>query len=406
MASVVVIGAGQAGASLVARLRSKGYEGDITMIGEEPVPPYQRPPLSKAYLLGDMEESRLYLRPATFYDDQNIRLITGQRVTSIDAMAKTVRVGEETLPFSDLVFCTGADPRLVPSEQGGRLGGIYTVRNLADVQSMTPEFVQGRKVLVIGGGYIGLEAAAVARKFDLDVTLIHRGKRILSRVASAETADYFRDLHQQHGVDLRESTDLVRLIGDDRVTGAELSDGTTLDVDFVIAGIGVDPGIALADAAGVTLDNGISTDAYGRCSAPGFWSAGDCASFPGPDGQMRLESVGNAIDQAELVADNIMGTERAYVPKPWFWSDQYDVKLQIAGLLTGYTDVIIRDAGECACSHWYYKGETLIALDAMNDGRGYMVGKRLIEAGKSPSKPEIADAGSDLKAIMKAAMAS
>ncbi len=406
MSGVVVIGAGQAGASLVARLRSKGFDGNITMIGAENAPPYQRPPLSKAYLLGDMERERLFLRPEQYYADHNIRLITGETVTQIDTAAKEITVGDETLAYDNLAFCTGADPILLPPEAGGNLDGIYTVRNLADVDAMAPEFVAGRKVLIVGGGYIGLEAAAVARKFDLDVTLVHRGARILSRVASPETADYFRDLHQGHGVDLREGTGLARLTGDTRVTGAVLSDGTELDVDFVIAGIGVSPATALAETAGVTLDNGITTDAYGRCSIAGLWSAGDCASFPGPDGQMRLESVGNAIDQAELVADNIMGAERAYMPKPWFWSDQYDVKLQIAGLLIGYTDVVIRDAGAGVRSHWYYRDDTLIALDAMNDGRGYMVGKRLIEAGKSPDKADISDVSSDLKAIMKAAMAT
>lgn len=401
MTKVVVIGAGQAAASLVARLRGKGFEGDITVFGDEPQPPYQRPPLSKAYLLGDMTLERLFLRPESFYSDNNIDLRTGVRVDSVDRTAKTVTAEGETVPYDHLVFCTGSEPRRLPAAIGGDLAGVSVVRTLADVDDMAPRCTKGARVLIVGGGYIGLEAAAVAAKLGLKVTLVEAAERILQRVAAPETSSYFRDLHKSHGVDLREGCGLVKLTGDGHVSGADLTDGSSLEVDFVIVGVGITPGSELAEAAGLALDNGIRTNALGQTSDPSIWAAGDCASFPSADGQMRLESVGNAVDMAELVADNIMGGEGTYTAKPWFWSDQYDVKLQIAGLNTGYDRVVVRD-NNGARSHWYYAGDTLLAVDAMNDPRGYMVGKRLIEAGKSPAPDAVADPETDLKALLKA----
>jgi 3-phenylpropionate/trans-cinnamate dioxygenase ferredoxin reductase subunit len=247
-----------------------------------------------------------------------------------------------------------------------------------------------------------LEAAAVARKRGMDVTLIEAAPRILGRVACAETADYFRDLHAGQGVTIKEGVGLDCLNGaDGRVVGAMLNNGEEHPYDLVIAGIGVTPNDALADAAGVTLDNGIATDAQGRTSDPSIWAAGDCASLPYRGARIRLESVQNAIDQAEAVAKNILGAGVDYVPKPWFWSDQYDVKLQIAGLNLGHDNVAVRGGG-AARSHWYYKEAELLAVDAMNDPRGYMIGKRLIEAGKSPEAEVVSDPDSDLKALLKA----
>jgi 3-phenylpropionate/trans-cinnamate dioxygenase ferredoxin reductase subunit len=403
MSHVIVIGAGQAGSSCVARLRAKGWDGDITLIGEEPVPPYQRPPLSKAYLLGEMERERLYLRPPEFYEDQNITLRLGTPVSAIDAAAKTVTVGDETLIYDHLVLTTGSSPRRLPASIGGDLDGVMVVRELADVDAMVPYFRQGAKVLIVGGGYIGLEAAAVASKLGLDVTLVEMSDRILQRVAAPQTSNYFRALHRENGVDIREGVGLDHLIGaDGKVTGAVLSDGSTVAVDFVLVGVGIVPNTRLAEAAGVAIENGIRTDAFGRTSDPHIWSAGDCASFPWRGQHLRLESVGNAIDQAECVADNIMGSETPYTAKPWFWSDQYDVKLQIAGLNTGYDHVVIRKSAEGAQSHWYYAGGTLLAVDAMNDPRAYMVGKRLIESGKSPAPKIVGDSDTDLKALLKA----
>lgn len=401
MKRVVVVGGGQAAASLVARLRAKGFDGSVTLIGEEPVPPYQRPPLSKAYLLGEMDRDRLYLRPESFYAEHGIDLVTGCAVDAIDRVARTVTARGQAWPYDHLALCTGSVPRRLPEAIGGKLGGVHVVRTLADVDGMAPAFRNGARVLVVGGGYIGLEAAAVAAKLGLEVTLVEAAERILQRVASPRTSDFFRTLHGNHGVDIREGTGLVRLLGDEHVTGAELADGTMLDIDFAIVGVGIAPATALAEAAGLEIDNGIAVNALGQTSDPAIWAAGDCASFLRGDDRMRLESVGNAIDMGELVADNILGEGRAYVAKPWFWSDQYDVKLQIAGLSTGYDRIVERRDGE-AVSFWYFAGDRLIALDGMNDSRAYMVAKRLIESGKSPDPEAVADPATDLKALLRA----
>ncbi|MDX1780165.1 MAG: FAD-dependent oxidoreductase [Thalassovita sp.] len=403
MKKVVVIGAGQAGSSLVAKLRNEGFTGPVTLIGEEHVPPYQRPPLSKKYLLGEMELERLFLRPESFYAENDITLQLEETVEAIDRKDKVVIAGGEAIPYDELVLATGSVPRRLPGAIGGELDGVYVVRDLKDVDSMAPEFREGARVLIVGGGYIGLEAAAVAAKKGLQVTLVEMADRILQRVASPETSDYFRALHKSHGVDIREGVGLDTLIGEGRVSGAKLSDGSELDVDFVIVGVGITPATALAEAAGIEIDNGIKTNELGQTSDPHIWAAGDCASFPYKGGRIRLESVPNAIDQAECVAENIMGAGKTYVPKPWFWSDQYDVKLQIAGLNAGYDRVITRQGDkEGSVSFWYYKGDELLAVDAANDPRAYMIGKRLIDGGKSPAPDLVAEPATDMKALMKA----
>ncbi|QYZ69243.1 NAD(P)/FAD-dependent oxidoreductase [Neotabrizicola shimadae] len=398
---VVVIGAGQAGAALVARLRAQGHKGPITLIGEEKAPPYQRPPLSKAYLLGEMDAERLWLRSSEFYAENDITLRLDRRVTAIDPVAKTVSLGSETIPYDELALTTGAIPRRLPAAIGGELAGVYTVRTLADVDAMRDEFAPGARVVIVGGGYIGLEAAAVAAKLGLQATVVEMAPRILQRVAAPETSDYFRALHGDKGVEILASTGLERLLGEDRVTGVRLSDGRELPADFVIAGVGIVPATALAEAAGLTIQNGIACDEFGRTSDPHVWSAGDCASFPWKGGRLRLESVGNAIDMAEAVADNMLGANKPYEAAPWFWSDQYDCKLQIAGLNTGYDRIVTRGPDGEAVSFWYYAGDRLLAVDAMNDPRAYMVGKRLIEQGKSPDPAAVADLSTNMKALLK-----
>jgi 3-phenylpropionate/trans-cinnamate dioxygenase ferredoxin reductase subunit len=402
MSHIIVVGAGQAGASLVAKLRSAGFEGELTLIGAEPVPPYQRPPLSKKYLLGEMPAERLYLRPEQFYRDQNIALRLGQEITAIDRDKRMLILGGETLHYDQLALTTGSVPRRLPAAIGGGLSGVHVVRDLRDVDAMASKFVTAARVLIVGGGYIGLEAAAVAATKGLKVTLVEMADRILQRVAAPETSDLFRNLHQSHGVDLREGVGLEQILGDPAVTGATLTDGTTLELDFIIAGVGIAPATSLAQAAGLAIDNGIKTDALGQTSDPHIWAAGDCASLPYHGGRIRLESVQNAIDQAETVAENILGAARPYCPMPWFWSDQYDVKLQIAGLNTGYDRVITRTGEKPgAISFWYYHATTLLAVDAANDPRAYMIGKRLIAAGISPAPATIADPQTDLKGLLR-----
>lgn len=400
MEHVIIVGAGQAGSSCAFKLRNLGFTGEITLIGAEDAPPYQRPPLSKKYLLGEMELERLYLRPQDLYAEEKITLHTGTEVSKIDASSKQVFLGNDALNYTDLVLTTGSFPNRLPSAIAGDLAGVFSVRELNDVDAMAPEFKAGARVLIVGGGYIGLEAAAVAAAKGLKVIVVEMSERILQRVASPQTSDYFRALHASHGVEIKEGLGLASLQGEGRVAQAVLSDDTIIDVDFVIVGIGIKPATSLAEAAGLQIENGIKTDAQGRTSDQNIWAAGDCASFPYQGQRIRLESVPNAIEQAECVAENIMGANKDYVAKPWFWSDQYDVKLQIAGLNTGYDQVVSRIGDGATASFWYYRDGQLIAVDAANDARGYMIGKRMIENGQTPDPAPISDPATDLKSLL------
>ncbi|MEE4350000.1 MAG: FAD-dependent oxidoreductase, partial [Pacificimonas sp.] len=248
MQHFVVVGAGQAGSSLAARLRKEGFDGRITLVGDEPHLPYQRPPLSKAYLLGDMALERLFLRPAEFYDSQRIELALGAAACDLDTAARRITVGGETLDYDALALTTGSEPRRLPAAIGGDLDGVFVVRGLADVDAMAPHVRPGARVLIVGGGYIGLEAAAVAAKRGVAVTVVEMADRILRRVAAPETSDFFRDLHRAHGVDIREGVGLARLTGEGRVTGADLTDGSALEADFVVIGVGIAPRTDLAEA--------------------------------------------------------------------------------------------------------------------------------------------------------------
>ncbi|MFD1880144.1 NAD(P)/FAD-dependent oxidoreductase [Paracoccus pacificus] len=403
MAGTVIIGAGQAAASMAARLRALGDTRPITVIGAEPVAPYQRPPLSKAYLLGDMALDRLLLRGADFWADQDITLCLGRTVTGIDRAGRQVLTDDgAALGYDALALTTGAVPRRLPAAIGGDLGGVFTVRTLADVDTMAPDMRAGRRLAVIGGGYIGLEAAAVGRKLGMEVTLIEAAPRILGRVASAETADMIRRLHVAQGVRIVEGAAVDRLIGTERAEGVRLADGREIPADLIVVGIGIDPDVALARDAGLNIDNGIAVDGTGRTSDPAIWAAGDCASFPHDGRRLRLESVGNAIDMGDLIAANMLGAEKPYQPKPWFWSDQFDAKLQIAGLNAGFDQVVRRPGdGEHGGSVWYWRDGRLIAVDALNDARAYMVGKRLIDAGRNAAPDLVGDPATDLKTLLK-----
>ncbi len=401
-ARIVVVGAGQAGASLVAKLRALGHTGPLTLVGDEPVPPYQRPPLSKAYLKGEIARERLFLRPPSFYATEGIELLTGTPATAIDRATRTLLLADgRRIPWDMLALTTGAVPRRLSEAQGGNLDGVLLMRGLAHADALAGTLASGTRALIVGGGYIGLEAAAALREKGLDVTLIEAAPRILARVAAPATADYFRDLHRRHGVDIREGAALVRLTGAaGRVTGAALADGTTLAADLVLVGIGIDPDVALAANAGLALENGIRTDAQGRTSDPAIFAAGDAASFPWEGRRLRLESVPNAIDHAEAVAAAMLGDPAGYHPRPWFWSDQYDVKLQIAGLNAGWDRTLTRPGARPGSqSVWYWQGGRLLSVDAMNDARAYMTAKRWIEAGLSPDPDAVADPATDLKAL-------
>lgn len=399
----VIIGAGQAGASAVAKLRSLGFDGRLVLIGEEPVLPYQRPPLSKKYLTGEVGVEALQLRPESFYEEKNVDLILGVKVTDINRHEKTLSTSSgQQISWHQLLFTTGASPRQLPQDITNGFEQVYTVRALFDVDTMAPKFQRGNRVLIVGGGYIGLEAAAVARKCGLKTTLIETAPRILQRVAAQETADRICQLHRDNGVDIRQGCGLEKLVAnEDGSCTAHLSDQTTLQIDFVIAGIGVTPNTAIAAAAGLGIDNGIATDALAKTSDPNIFAAGDCASFPWQGRRIRLESVQNANDQAEIAAANMLGQETLYDPVPWFWSDQYEVKLQIAGLNHGYDRVIPRPgAREGASSLWYYRGSQFLAVDAFNDPTAYMVARRLLAARKSPDPEQISNPDVALKTLM------
>lgn len=400
---LVIVGAGQAAFALAAKLRALKDERLITIIGSEDAYPYQRPPLSKKYLLGEMSFDRLMFRPEEWYAENNVDIRLSTWVEEIDRAAKSLRMQDgSTLSYDRLVLATGAAPRLLPASIGGDLEGVLTVRDKRDADRLMAEMKPGRRLLVIGGGYIGLEAAAVARKLGLDVTLIEMADRILQRVAAKETADIMRGIHQANGVAIREKTGLVRLVGmDGRVAAAELSDGSTLDVDFVIVGIGVTPNDRLARESGLDVGNGILVDEYTRSSDSNIHAVGDCALLPWRGQHVRIESVQNAVDQAEAAAHVLAGTEIAYDAKPWFWSDQYEVKLQIAGFNLGYDETVLRPgAREGSWSVWYFRDGRFVAVDAVNDAKAYVAGKKLLDTGAEPDRAILADPSADLKLLL------
>jgi 3-phenylpropionate/trans-cinnamate dioxygenase ferredoxin reductase subunit len=400
---LVIVGAGQAGFALAAKLRALKDERPMTIIGSEEVLPYQRPPLSKKYLMGEMSFDRLQFRGPEWFAENNVEVRLSTWVEDIDRSAKTVRMQDgSTLAYDKLALATGSTPRRLPAGVGGDLEGVLTVRDKRDADRLMEEMQPGRKLLVIGGGYIGLEAAAVARKLGLEVTLIEMADRILQRVAASETATIMRDIHLAHGVLIREKTGLVRLIGTDgRVSAAELSDGSVIDVDFVIVGIGVTPNDRLARESGLDVGNGIVVDQFTRTSDPDIHAMGDCALLPLNEAQVRLESVQNAVDQAEAAALVLTGEEKPYQPKPWFWSDQYDVKLQIAGFNMGYDETVLRP-GQREGSHsvWYFRQGRFIAVDAINDAKAYVSGKKLLDTGVEPNRAILADHSADLKLLL------
>jgi 3-phenylpropionate/trans-cinnamate dioxygenase ferredoxin reductase subunit len=399
-AHVVLVGGGHAAAAFVNSVRRAGYTGTLTLLSDEPVPPYHRPPLSKKYLADGLPVEQILIRAAAWYAEQNVTLRLGARVARIDRAAGRVVLDDgEHIGYEQLVLLTGARPRRLPADIGGALHGVLCMRSLADADALAPYLVAGRRMLVVGGGYIGLEAAAVAASKGLRVTLLEAAPRILQRVAAAATSDYFRALHRTHGVDVREGVALRRLLADDAaVRGAELGDGSVLEADVVLVGIGVQPNVELAEQAGLAVDNGIAVDAYCRSSDPAILAAGDCCSFECRGQRIRLESVQNANDQAAAAAHTVAGEDKPYAALPWFWSDQYDTKLQIAGLNLGYDDVVLRPGkSERSASVWYYRGEQLLAVDAINDAAAYVTAKKLLDRGAGVAKDAVRDPAAQFK---------
>ncbi len=403
--NIVIVGSGQAGVSVAFKLRTLGYAGKLVLIGEETDPPYHRPPLSKKYITNRVGAERLYLKQQRLYEDENIDLMLGCRVQTIHRSEKKIELENgERLDYGTLVLATGARPRSIPAVQGGDAENVLTLRTLSDARRLRNELVGNKQLLVVGGGYIGLETAAVARELGLHVTLVEREARLLGRVAAAETAAYFKALHQAQGVQVLEGVGLAMLAcTGGRATTAKLTDGVSLDVDVVVAGIGVIPETSLAQKAGLASPNGVSVDRAGRTADPAIYALGDCASFPYQDRMIRLESVQNAVDMADVVARAILGEPSEYACFPWFWSDQYATKLQIAGLNHGYTRVAVRKTNDASLSIWYYEEEKLIAVDAINDAKAFMTAKKWLGAGYSPDFGDIGDASLELGALSRSA---
>ncbi len=397
---LVIVGGGQAAVSLVSKLKNNNYEGDISIICGEPYLPYQRPPLSKSYLLNKIEMSRLFLKPQSFYDEKDINIRLGTKATSIDRKNKCLYIGKEQLKYENLVLATGSVPNYLPKHITNGIKNIFSIRNIDDVLELKDKFSKSQSVLVVGGGYIGLEAAAVCIKKGLKVKLVEGGCRILQRVACSETSTYLERIHQSHGVEICKNLTVSSMRTKGEKVVATFSDKTSFECDFVISGIGISPDTALANKAGIKLENGIWTNSLGRTSDENIWAIGDCASFPVENKSIRLESVGHAIDHAETIAVNLTGGNISYIPKPWFWSDQYDIKLQIAGLNTGYNHIVERKTAEDIISFWYFKSNDLLAVDAINAPRDYMIGKRLIESGISPDKKILSDPKNNLKTLL------
>jgi 3-phenylpropionate/trans-cinnamate dioxygenase ferredoxin reductase component len=408
IARVVIVGAGQAGGEAAIRLRQLGFAGEITLVGEEPIAPYQRPPLSKAYLSGALPAERLLLKPPGAYADENIALLTGVTVNSIDRAAKTVRLASGLdLTYDALILATGSRARALPVA-GADLPGVHLLRTAADVDAIRAEIGEARRLVVIGAGYIGLETAAVARKMGLEVTVIEYAPRPLARVTSPEMSGFFLDVHTAAGVRFALSAQAAVIKGDDRVRAVGLVDGTEIPCEMVIAGVGITPETALAEAAGLVVNNGITVDRQMRTSDPAIYAIGDCVSRPlvhyGREG--RLESVHNAIEGGKIAAAMIAGAPAPVEEVPWFWSDQYEIKLQIAGLFNGYDETVLRGSpAERSFALFYLKAGRLIALDAVNRGAEFLGGKRMIEKGVSVAPSVLSDMSKPFKDIMTAALA-
>ena len=400
---IVIIGGGQAGAQVVQSLRQFGYEGDLVLVGDEAALPYQRPPLSKAYMKGELGEDRLYFKPAAWYEDNKVETLLSQRVEKIDRARRQVTLEHGGhLDYDALIIATGSRPRPLPVE-GADLENVFDLRGLADVEHIQPKMIPGHRLVIVGAGYIGLEAAAVARQLGLEVRVLEMEQRALARVTSPVISSFYEALHMEHGVDVRCGARLARLKGEDgKLTHAVLASGEEIEADMVLAGIGIVPNVELAEDAGLPVKNGIIVDEDARTSDPRIFAAGDCTVRPLAHYARtgRLESVHNAIEQGKLAAAAIMGKPRPALDCPWFWSDQYDIKLQIAGLSMGYDEIVVRgDIEAKKFAAFYLKNGRLIAVDAINSPPEFIASKRLIMSGASVASETLKDTSISMKEI-------
>ncbi len=405
---VIIVGAGHAAGQAATSLRQKKYSGEIIMIGDEPYVPYQRPPLSKAFLAGELTLERLYFKPENYYPDHNVSLRLDTRVESIDPLSRSVTTASgDTLEYSKLILATGSRARELPIP-GNDLNGVHYLRSIADVEAMQTNFTAGKKIVIVGGGYIGLEVAAVAVKRGLDTTVLETESRVMNRVVAREISQFFQDMHTEEGVMLELGRRAQEINGDNgNVVSVTCADGFTVDADMVVIGIGIIPNVELAEAAGLNCSNGIVVDEFCQTSDPDVLAIGDCTRHPnGLLGRhLRLESVHNAIEQGKTAALNIIGDPTPYNQVPWFWSDQYDVKMQIAGMSDVHEQFVLRgDPATRSFAAFYLQQGKIVAVDAINSPREFMLGKKLVAAGAEIRIADLADTEKDFKEMATVAL--
>jgi len=402
MAGIVIIGAGQGAGQAAASLRQQGYEGSVTILGEEPYPPYQRPPLSKQYLAGELPLERVYVRAEKFYADKNIDLRTNTRVTALDVNAKTVTTeAGESIPYDKLMIATGSRPRQLNIE-GSNLNGIHYLRTIADVDGIAAAMKSAKNLVIVGGGYIGLEVASVAATAGMNVSVLEMEDRILQRVTTPEMSAYYDQLHTGRGVKIMTNTAVSGFSGSsDGHVEKVLCGDTSIDADLVIVGIGIIPNIELAADVGITCDNGIVVNDHCQTSNPDVYAIGDCTNHPNPilNRRLRLESVPNAMEQARVASANMCGDDKVYAAVPWFWSDQYELKLQMVGFSSdGDTQVLRGDQEKNQFAVFYLKDGAVVAVDAVNSPREFMICKQLY--GKQVDAVKLGDPEVDLKTLL------
>ena len=400
---VVIVGSGHGGAQAAIALRQAGHEDSILMVSRDRNPPYERPPLSKEYLAGDKPFEKILIRPEGFWAERNVTLRAGANVNEVDWMRHVLTLSDDTsVSYRKLIWAGGGDARRL-SCPGAELAGIHTIRNRRDTDTLKGELEAGaRRAVVVGAGYIGLEAAAVLRKLGCDVTVVEMLDRVLARVAGPQVSEFYAREHRKHGVDLRLETEVERIEGDGtKVTGVTLSTGETLACDLVIVGIGIVPSVGPLIAAGAAGSNGVDVDTYCRTSLDDIYAIGDCAAHPNPyagNAVIRLESVQNANDMASVAARAIMGDKQDYDAVPWFWSNQYDLRLQTVGISMGYDQTVLRGDPETRkFSLVYLKEGRVIALDCVNNTRDYAQGRKLVMNRAEIAPEQLADSEMPLK---------
>jgi 3-phenylpropionate/trans-cinnamate dioxygenase ferredoxin reductase subunit len=401
----VIVGASHAAVQLMISLRQHGWKGAITVISDEDHQPYQRPPLSKAYLAGTVSADQMALRAPAAYEKLGVRFMLSTRVTGLDAESKTLHLDNgETLSFDKLALCTGARARPL-SIPGTDLSAVHYLRTLDDVKGIQASASTAKTAVIIGGGYIGLETAASLSKLGVKVTVLETESRLLKRVASPQVSEFYQRLHTEEGIDIRLNTQAAELTGDGTVARVICADGSAIDADMAIIGIGVIANTELAAEAGLAIDNGILVNEFAQTSHPDIVAAGDCTNHPNPllNRNIRLESVPNASEQAKAAAASICGIEKAYSELPWFWSDQFDVKLQIVGMNQGYTDVVVRGDNQegRSFSVFYLHETTILAADCINRPKDFMLAKKLILQGAKSDPATLSNESIELMTLIQ-----